>query len=301
MKKIIMAFGATAMLLASTSCAKSSQEAKSGDFNDSLAVFFGRSQGALCAERIQSLPEFEQQKFTKDAFLRGFKQVLMADTSDVAYFYGVSVGMSIAQQLMNMNHEGLEISTEELYRNFAAAFKADTTSVVALSRDQTIFQELMQRAQQMMYEKRTAAANAESESRRAIATENEAKGTAFVDSLKSADPTIKTTESGLSYKVVKEGTGAKATANDNIQVHYVGKLINGETFDSSVDRGEPANFAVSQVVPGFGEGLQLMNKGAKYTFYIPASLAYGNNEVGSIPAGSTLIFDVEVLDITPAN
>ncbi len=300
MEKIIMAFGAAAMLLASTSCAKSSQEVQ-GDFNDSLAVFFGRSQGALCAERIKTIPEYEQQKFTKDAFLRGFKQVLMADTSDVAYFYGVSVGMSIAQQLMNMDRDGMEINTEELYRNFAAAFKPDTTSVVALSRDQTIFQELMQRAQQMMYEKRTAAANAENESRRAIATENEAKGTAFVDSLKAADPTIKTTESGLSYKVVKEGTGANATASDNIKVHYVGKLINGETFDSSVDRGEPVDFAVSQVVPGFGEGLQLMNKGAKYTFYIPASLAYGNNEVGSIPAGSTLVFDVEVLDITPAN
>lgn len=300
MKKILMACGVAAMMLPMVSCDKSSQAESADNFADSIAVYMGRANGAMCSERISTLPEADRAKFEKDAFLRGFKQVLMADTSDVAYFYGLSIAMNMQQQIMGMGREGLEVDPETVYRNFAAAFKADSLNMTAMQMDQGIYQKLMMEAQTRMQQNRQAAQEREQAARASEASDNEAKGAAYVDELKKADSSIQTTASGLSYKVVQAGTGANASDNDQIKVHYTGKLIDGTVFDSSVDRGEPVDFAVSQVVPGFGEGLKLMNKGAKYTLYIPASLAYGNNSVGSIPPGSTLVFDVEVLDITPA-
>ena len=107
----------------------------------------------------------------------------------------------------------------------------------------------------------------------------------------------KTTASGLKYIVLKEGTGAAPTATSNIKVHYTGSLVDGTIFDSSVQRGEPIDFPLNQVIPGWTEGLQLMKEGAKYKFYIPFKLAYGEREMGPIPAKSDLIFEVELLKI----
>lgn len=104
--------------------------------------------------------------------------------------------------------------------------------------------------------------------------------------------------SGLQYEVLKNGTGAKPTATDKVKCHYHGTLINGTVFDSSVQRGEPAVFGVSQVIPGWVEALQLMPVGSKWRLFIPSSLAYGENGAGNlIEPNSTLIFDVELLDI----
>ena len=301
MKKILLACGVVAAMLPMVSCNKGSNAGSADNFADSLALYMGRTSGAMCSERISSLPETEREKFQKEAFLRGLKQVLMADTSDVAYFYGVSIGMNIAQQIMSFGHEGVGIDPEVVYNNFATTFKADSLDIEQMNIEQGVMQQLMMQAQNLVQANRMKAQEAAQAARAGEAAENEAKGAAFVADAKKADPEIKTTESGLSYKVVAPGTGANVTDTDVVKVHYTGKLINGEVFDSSVDRGEPADFSVGQVVPGFGEGLKLMKKGAKYTLYIPAALAYGNNSVGTIPAGSTLIFDVEVLDVTPGN
>ena len=104
--------------------------------------------------------------------------------------------------------------------------------------------------------------------------------------------------SGLQYEVLKNGTGAKPTANDKVKCHYHGTLINGTVFDSSVQRGEPAVLGVSQVIPGWVEALQLMPVGSKWRLFIPSNLAYGENGAGNlIEPNSTLIFDVELLDI----
>ncbi|MBR4491524.1 MAG: FKBP-type peptidyl-prolyl cis-trans isomerase, partial [Bacteroidales bacterium] len=115
------------------------------------------------------------------------------------------------------------------------------------------------------------------------------------------DPAVKQTASGLQYKVLVEGTGACPTAKDRVKVHYTGTFYNGQIFDSSVQRGEPAEFGLNQVIKGWTEGLQLMTVGSKYKFWIPADLAYGNRQVGNNPksAGSMLIFEVELLEINP--
>lgn len=108
---------------------------------------------------------------------------------------------------------------------------------------------------------------------------------------------VKVTESGLQYLVLKEGNGVKPGPNDAVTVHYTGRLIDGTVFDSSVERGEPATFAVGQVIPGWVEGLQLMSEGAAWRLFIPSDLAYGPHGTGPIQPNSTLIFDVQLIKV----
>lgn len=109
---------------------------------------------------------------------------------------------------------------------------------------------------------------------------------------------VKTTPSGLQYEVITEGNGPQPTANDRVEVHYTGSLIDGTVFDSSVERGVPATFGVTQVIPGWVEALQLMKEGSKWRLFIPSQLAYGPQGAGGlIGPNATLIFDVELLKV----
>lgn len=108
----------------------------------------------------------------------------------------------------------------------------------------------------------------------------------------------KTTASGIKYIILEEGNGARPTATSNVKVHYTGTLVDGKVFDSSVERGQPIDFGLNQVIPGWTEGVQLMTEGSKYKFYIPYNLAYGERARGnSIPAKSDLIFEIELIKI----
>ena len=130
-----------------------------------------------------------------------------------------------------------------------------------------------------------------------LSQENLEAGSAFLAENKSK-PGVKSTASGLQYKVVKAGTGATPSASDTVSVHYRGTLINGEEFDSSFSRGQPATFPVGGVIKGWTEALQMMKVGAKWQLFIPANLAYGpRGPSPKIGPNSTLIFDVELLDV----
>lgn len=128
--------------------------------------------------------------------------------------------------------------------------------------------------------------------------ENQKAANDFLAKNKSAEGVV-TTASGLQYKVIKNGTGAKPVDGQRVKVHYTGKLTDGKVFDSSVERGEPAEFNINEVIPGWTEALKLMPLGSKWQLFIPPALGYGDQGSQSIPGGSVLIFDVELLEIVP--
>jgi len=126
--------------------------------------------------------------------------------------------------------------------------------------------------------------------------ENIAEGQIFLEENKNKKD-IQITSSGLQYKIIKPGNGKQPTAKDKVTVHYKGTLLDGTEFDSSYKRGKPATFGVTQVIPGFSEALQLMSPGAHYVVYIPQELAYGSRSTGQIEPYSTLIFEIEMIEI----
>lgn len=151
----------------------------------------------------------------------------------------------------------------------------------------SLMQNLLMRFQQAVEERQ-----------RVRVQENIKKGEEFLAKNK-LNKGVKTTESGLQYKLVSSGNGKHPAATDVVKVHYTGKLIDGTTFDSSVERGEPITFPLQQVIPGWSEGVQLMDEGSTYMLYIPHNLAYGEQQAGIIPPGSVIIFEVQLLEINP--
>lgn len=207
------------------------------------------------------------------------------EQADVSYMLGYDVGGRLSQMQVELSFdrfmEGLRT---------AAAGEPSALSDERLAEVRAAFNERQQ-----------AAMAARQEAMRAELAEqaatNKAEGEAFLAENAQRDGII-VTDSGLQYEVVTMGEGEKPSAEDTVTVHYVGKLLDGTTFDSSVDRGEPATFALNRVIAGWTEGLQLMPVGSKFKFYIPAELAYGGRSMGqTIGPNSTLVFDVELLSI----
>ena len=127
--------------------------------------------------------------------------------------------------------------------------------------------------------------------------ENLKKADQFLDNNIRDNSDIKETPTGLQYRVINEAQGKKPVQTDRVKVHYVGRLIDGSQFDSSIERGEPTEFGLNQVIKGWTEGLQLMSVGSKYEFFIHPNIAYGSRPRPKIPANSVLIFEIELLDI----
>ncbi|RRD00937.1 FKBP-type peptidyl-prolyl cis-trans isomerase [Prevotella sp. OH937_COT-195] len=195
--------------------------------------------------------------------------------------YGL--GLGIGQQLAQMNIEGLSID------DFADAIR-DVTENKPLKMEHREAQEIVQKhfAEQ---EKKLQAERAEK------GKEAKAEGEKFLAENAKKDG-VKTTASGLQYKIIKEGSGKQPKATDKVRCHYEGFLVDGTVFDSSVQRGEPAVFPLDGVIVGWTEGLQLMKEGGKTRFFIPYKLAYGEGGAGaSIPPFATLVFDVELIDV----
>jgi len=181
-----------------------------------------------------------------------------------------------------------------------AGFEVDLDVIVAGMKDVLGGQEPRLNDQQA----REAIMAYQADYRKRAAEENKKKGEAFLEANKKKPGveihTVKLsdgTTAELQYKIIKEGTGQKPATNDIATVNYRGTLIDGEEFDSSAKRGQPAKFPVTRVVRGWSEALQLMPVGSKWELYIPSSLAYGDMGTGGIPPGSTLVFEVELLGV----
>lgn len=198
----------------------------------------------------------------------------------ISYALGLSMGN-------NFRASGItEINVQDFADGVAAVFYGSTPKMSydeAKAEIQAYFTEM---------EKKQRAAAEE------LGKANAAAGEAFLaENGKRVE--VRTTPSGLQYEVLTEGDGPRPEANDQVEVHYTGKLIDGTVFDSSVDRGMPATFGVTQVIPGWVEALQLMKAGSKWRLFIPSNLAYGPNGAPGSPIGpnATLIFDVELLKV----
>jgi FKBP-type peptidyl-prolyl cis-trans isomerase len=190
------------------------------------------------------------------------------------------IGQNLAKNLQN---GGLAIEPDSL-----ALALVDVRDGKESRLTEEEMQKIMQEVQQKAIAEQEAKQKKQSE-------DNLAAGAKFLEENKAKEGVV-TTESGLQYRVITEGTGAKPTSSDIVTVHYTGKLIDGTEFDSSVKNGEPVSFPLDGVIAGWTEGLQLMSKGAKWEIVIPSELAYGAGGQGPIPPSSVLVFEVELLD-----
>jgi FKBP-type peptidyl-prolyl cis-trans isomerase len=206
---------------------------------------------------------------------------IKSSTDSLSYAFGININYSLKQDSIKLNPAA--IAKAMLDAEAGKAFMDETTS-------RNYIYSYMNKKEQ----EKTAK---QSEANKVTYKYNIQQGDSFLQKNKE-NPGVIVTESGLQYKVVKMGTGAKPVPTDVVRVNYTGTLINGTKFDSSVDRGKPAEFQLNGVIKGWVEGLQLMPVGSKFILYLPSNLAYGGNGAGDvIKPYSTLIFEVELLDI----
>lgn len=201
-----------------------------------------------------------------------FADVNLDDEKEkLSYSLGIMIGDRVTKRYEDLDYDAL-------LEGLRLAHEGEETAITPQEAQATL---------QQFEEKAAMAASAD-----AIA-----EGEKYQEENKAKDG-VKVTDSGLQYEVISEGDGPKPAATDTVSVHYVGTLLNGKEFDSSVARGQPAEFPLNGVIPGWTEGLQLMNTGSKYRFVIPSALAYGERGAGAdIGPGETLIFEVELLEI----
>ncbi|WP_227977753.1 FKBP-type peptidyl-prolyl cis-trans isomerase [Arenimonas daejeonensis] len=191
------------------------------------------------------------------------------------------IGLDMAKSLTPIKDD---LDVEVLAEAMATAFAGETPK---LTEEQSL---LVQEAFTAKLQAKQAAEQAEK------AEKGKAEGAAFLAGNKDK-PGVKTTESGLQYRVERAGNGATPAATDVVRVHYKGTLLDGTEFDSSYERGQPAEFGLNQVIPGWAEGVALMPVGSKYTFWIPSELGYGDSGGGPIPPNAMLTFEVELIEI----
>ncbi len=201
------------------------------------------------------------------------KVTLDTDQKKASYAIGSQLGKNLKDAQIDFDPEALLMAMKDLKEG----------KPLALSQEE--LGKAMQNLQQEAQKKQAESADA-----------NKKKGDEFLAKNK-ANPNVKTTASGLQYTVEKEGTGKIPAETDEVKVHYTGTLIDGTKFDSSVERGQPAEFPVNGVIKGWTEALKLMKEGSKYKLTIPSDLAYGPMARPGIPANSVLLFDVELIEI----
>ena len=208
---------------------------------------------------------------------------LETEAQQQAYGIGASVGTYLNKDLAEKSDLGITLEQELMIRGFKDALAGESKLEEEKIREVLTALDASVRSKQ-------------EEAAKAAATKNKEEGEKYLaDNAKKEGVTV--TESGLQYEVLSAADGEKPAETDTVKVHYKGTLLDGSEFDSSYSRNEPTTFPLNRVIPGWTEGLQLMPVGSKYKFTIPSELAYGERDLGKIPANSTLVFEVELLEI----
>ncbi len=203
---------------------------------------------------------------------------LKSELEKFSYTLGMNISASVLQLPLEVDKEIVIACVTDLLRGGKPQI------------EQPEYHQIMQDFQKKLQE-------VVAEQKKKVADANAEAGKKFLEENAKKDG-IQVTASGLQYEVIQEGAGDHPAATDVVKVHYEGTLLNGQIFDSSIKRGEPVEFPLNQVIPGWTEGVQLMTPGSKYRFYIPSGLAYGERGAGEmIGPNSTLIFDVELIEI----
>jgi FKBP-type peptidyl-prolyl cis-trans isomerase FklB len=289
MKKLLSIVMLSAILFIAVSfsfCTAQAPKASLKTGLDSLSYAYGINLASQGLE--QFLLQAGVDSANKADFIQGLlegSKVSKNDKKEIARLVGISIGQQVATQMLPNINQDLFGSDESLSlekKQFLAGFVATTLGKnLAISKEQA----------------GTLSETKAAELRAEVAEKSKAKNQTFLDENKTKKNVV-TLPSGLQYEVVKEGTGEKPTGDDTVKVDYVGTTIDGKEFDSSIKRGEPAQFPLAGVIRGWTEGIQLMTVGSKYKFYIPYDLAYGERGNGrEIGPYATLIFEVDLLDI----
>lgn len=219
-------------------------------------------------------------------FVKGVSARLSEADANKAYNTGLDIGSQLQRMIEGfLTETGLEkdaINNQALLLGFSKALTKE--------------QPLIENSKQIMEDKMSLAAEKKNEEKKKQYAETIETGNKFMKDNALQDGVV-TLPNGLQYKILVEGNGEKPTPSDRVRVHYTGKLIDGTTFDSSVDRGEPIVFGVTEVIPGWTEILQMMPVGSKWMVYIPYDLAYNDRDSGPIKPYSNLVFEIELLEI----
>ena len=245
------------------------------------------------AKKIDSLNKANAPKL--DAFIKGLKQAMKnSSEADDAYTQGLSIGHQISKSMMPQFAQGVlgsedaKINNDQFLSGLISSLKNQSTAISKMDANMLI--------QTKAEEMQALAQASKDEELKVQYADNVKEGETFLAENGKKEGVV-TLPSGLQYEIIKEGKGETPTESSQVKVHYHGTLIDGTVFDSSVDRGEPTQFGVTQVIAGWTEALQLMPVGSKWKLYIPQDLAYGSRDTGTIKPFSTLIFDVELLEI----
>jgi FKBP-type peptidyl-prolyl cis-trans isomerase FkpA/FKBP-type peptidyl-prolyl cis-trans isomerase FklB len=236
------------------------------------------------------------------------------DTLDqkISYLMGQQMGKGVQQMEITLDKDLLLLAIADVKAAADAQVKIaalEKKDQATLTKEETAELEKLRAAvkpriseedaAKVSTEFQTAMQKKQEDKQKSLSETNGAEGIKFLADNKAKEG-VQTTASGLQYKVITAGTGVKPKATDTVKVHYTGKLVNGTVFDSSVKRGEPVEFPVNGVIPGWIEALQLMPQGSKWELYIPSDLAYGPAGNQGIPPASALIFEVELLEVKAA-
>ncbi len=219
----------------------------------------------------------KKNKKSKETEIVSTLPVFKNNTDTISYIIGANIAQSFKTNDVVVNYDMMNVGIQAGTKGVDTLFTKEQIQTIMTAWNQGVMKAKQEKEQQE-------------------SVTNRKKGAEFLAENKKKEGVIEL-PSGLQYKIIKEGQGISPVDTSMVEVDYVGTLLDGTVFDSSRDRGQPAEFALNAVIPGWTEGLKLMKPGAKYMFYIPADLAYGDKKMGTIPAGSTLIFEVDLIVI----